>query len=116
MLITQVDFEVRNNVDWVDSFQLASDPAGTIPIDLTANTVRMVVSPSGHAGNSIELSTANGRIVILDATTGKLQITVPYSVLRLLTPGAYVHDMIRIFAGRKIPVWVGTLSIIKGVS
>ena len=110
----RVSFEVANNEDLRQSFALSGTDA--TPIDLTGASLKMDVA-SASGTTALEASTANGRIAILNATAGQIELRVPAGILRGLEPGAYQHDLVLALpSGAVRRVWAGSLMLIRGVT
>lgn len=113
-----VNISTTSDQDYVHGFQLM---AGSTPIDLTGQSLRMGVRR--HAEDSEEqllLTTENGSISIVDPANGIFTLTILQDQLMQLYAGDYVHSLIRIihYADRdlKYRVWSGALSHAIGPS
>lgn len=113
-----VNISTTSDADYVHGFQYM---AGTNPIDLTGQSLRMGVRR--HAADAEEqllLTTENGGIEIVDPPAGKFVVTIKQDKLRELYVGEYEHSMVRIIhyadGDIKYRVWSGTLSHAAGPS
>ena len=109
----RVDFQIANNEDLRHDFVLSDTTAA--PIDLTGTGFRMdVASVSG--GRILEASLDNGRILLTDAAHGRFALSVPAAVMRMLSEGAYNHDLIWTRGSETRRVWSGTMTVQHGVT
>lgn len=63
-----------------------------VPVNLTGYTAKMQVRKKAGAALLVELSTANGRIVITPLT-GTILLTLTAAETNVLTPGLYLYDL-----------------------
>jgi hypothetical protein len=115
----RVNFQTAANEDLRQAFAL-TDTAGQ-PVNLTGGTLKMgleAVAADSHTivGNTLEASTANGRIVVADAALGQFEIVLPTATLRTFPTGVYRHDLVLTLAGRVQRVWEGTLTLNSGIT
>lgn len=62
-------------------------------------------------------SGANKCVFITDAPNGAFTLKLPYSVLKPLESGSYIHDLILIDnAGKREGVWQGQLIVKRGIA
>ena len=92
----RLQFRLRNNVDWLQQFQLNSyNPSVNVrvPYDLNGIEMKMLLSGESSAHPVIVLSTLNGYIIISSSgDDGEFIIDVPAAEMWTLTEGAYQGD------------------------
>jgi hypothetical protein len=79
-------------------------------INLTGKTLRMHLRlVAGDPTVWMELTDANGLIVITTRATGAISIAVPYSKLLPLPPAVYVHSLVSTDTlSNRVDIWQGT--------
>lgn len=98
---------------WVRTW-LVSDPHDT-PIDLSGCTARLQVRDAADAV-VLEASTGNGRIQITPAS-GRIDMSVPASVMEAPAPGGYAFDLEVTFAdGRRQTFEQDTLVVQRDIT
>lgn len=107
---------VYNNRDYEQPFTLQNEDES--PFDLTGSTISF-----GYGTDTKTLavhttgSAANKCVTVTDAVNGAFKLELPYSVLKTLTPGSYIHDLIVTdTGGHRVGIWNGTLVVKKGVA
>ena len=108
----RVNMEVATTEDLYLSVALTNASGGTL--DLTAAALTLSVE-TGFGVSVLTASTANGRIVIVNAIAGLISVNVPASVIGAIAPGVYAHDLLLVQAGERHRLWSGTLNIQRGV-
>lgn len=103
---------VATNEDFRHAFSLADD-TGTA-VDLTGAALAMDVAKDETT--VLSLSTANGRIAIVDAPAGTFELAVPRATLATLSPQVYRHDLLLTQAGETHRIWDGALTLERGVT
>jgi hypothetical protein len=104
MSLATIDYAVKQNEDWIDSFQIfdATDEGEPgDPRDLTGSSFRahFRADPDG-ATVYLEASTDNGRLQVGDdPVEGWVHWNVPRSVLKGVPPGIYHYDVVWTDAG-----------------
>lgn len=84
------------------------------PVNLTGYTFNgQFKVPPGTGAAVLTISTANGRVNIIDATNGFLDIQIPGN---LIDPGEYVFDLLATVAGTPYIFALGTLTVLQGVT
>lgn len=91
-----VDIAITNNATWSDAFQFGDEDDTTW--SFTGCIFHMDVKANDEdSAASLSLTTANGRIVVDDATTRVLHFNASAAdVDAALPPGDYVYDLIMI--------------------
>lgn len=107
-----VDFEVRQNVHFTGPFTIMQDDNVT-PFDLTDYALTMTLR---HGGTTSVMSTADSKITVVDAATGKIEFNVLDSVLGALPSATYIHQLVAEKPSIKSEFWHGTLKILPGVT
>ncbi|TAI63876.1 hypothetical protein [Bradyrhizobium sp. Leo170] len=88
-----------------------------VPIDLTGSAFHMMLRARAEdATVAMELTTENGRIVVLDAVNGKFELIIEQEDLERLTAGEYDQSLIRSRDGAQSRVWRGTFTLGVGPS
>lgn len=109
----RVNIDIATNEDLRQPFALTDSLDQ--PVDLSAATLEMDIDQvDGMDG--LELTTANLRIVVLNATAGEFEIAVPAAEIAALTPGVYRHDLVMMRDGRTHRIFEGTLTLARGVT
>ncbi len=110
----RVNFDLANNEDMRQAFSLG-DTAGA-PLDLAGASLRMHIETL--AGETVvEATTANGRIILIDAPAGRFDLAIPAATMRTLTAGAYRHDLLLVAANGNVRrIWSGSLTLDRGVT
>jgi hypothetical protein len=107
---------VYNNRDYEQPFIL-KDSGGNL-LNLTGSKLVFgfgtdVKTLGTHASDS----GANKCVFITDAVSGEFSLKLPYSVLKPLAAGAYVHDLILIDTeGKREGVWQGQMVVKRGLA
>jgi hypothetical protein len=109
----RVNIDIATNEDLRQPFALTDGVDQ--PIDITGATIEMEIEQI-DGPDRLELTTANTRIVVLDAAAGEFEIAVPAAVIVVLTPGVYRHDLVLKQAGRAQRIFEGTLTLSRGVT
>ena len=110
----RVNFEIATNEDLRQSFVLTNNAASAV--NLTGAGLKMDVEFQSGV-DVLELTIANGRIVIANAAAGEFQIAVPASIIGTLAPGSYQHDMVLTAANGEVHrIWTGSLTLVRGVT
>jgi len=107
---------VYNNVDFRHVVTL-TDAEGAA-IDVSGATFEMEVKPKVGDDLSaiIELSTGSGISFYTDGTDGKIVLNHAYTAMKLLTPGSYTYDLVKIAGGVTSIVMRGNFKIKLGVT
>lgn len=118
MSLTVVDYLVKNNEDWVDSLFLSAGD-GDVAEDLTGSQffAQFRTTPQSLFV-VLDANTTNDRIVIADPpTSGEISWNVAAAVLKNITPGVYVYDIVhRKLSGAEDTFATGTLTIERGIT
>lgn len=109
---------VYNNRDYEQSFTLRDDVGNVY--DLTGCKLTFAIGQTqadkplqSHTTNT----TQNKCIHIVDLVNGQVNLTLPYSVLKTLAPGTYIHDLILINAeNKRVGIWTGQMLVKRGVA
>ena len=110
----RVNLQTANNEDLRQVFVLTDTSAQAI--DLTGATLAMDIE-SFDGNDVLEATTANGRIVVVDAPAGRFELAVPAAAMRALPAGSYQHDLLLTLAGGRVHrVWAGSLTLARGVT
>ncbi len=109
----RVNLDMATNEDLRQTFKLTDSLDA--PVDLGGATLAMVLEPL-DGGGGLELSTANARIVVLDAAAGEFELRVPAADMALVVPGVYRHDLLLRRDGRTHRIFEGTLTLVDGVT
>jgi hypothetical protein len=106
-----VNFQTYSDHDYSRTFILVKSD-GVSPIALAGSSMQMMIRKTAESPTVlIELATANNRITMDFLTIGKFTIFIPVAELKDLTPGIYVHSLIRTDSDLiKHPVWRGTMT------
>src|SRR5688572_28751551 len=107
----RVDIETFSDADYVQTFSYVTAIAED-PISLAGETLRMVCRVNaGDPTALFECTEENLRLVRDTVDTHKFTLTIPLAILSTLTPGEYVHSLIRTntVSGLKRPIWRGSL-------
>jgi hypothetical protein len=111
-----VNIITTSDADYFQGF--AYQQSTGAPVDLTDDMMRMGLRK--HAADIAELmllTTENGGLIITDAVGGKFTLWIKQGDLLRLTPGQYVHSLIRTRPdGLQLRVWEGTLTHTAGPS
>ena len=105
---------VHNNADLYILFQLTSDAAGLIPVDLTGISFKM--SLRDRRRTIVITMTNDSGITIVDAVNGLYAIDVPQATLATWPTGDYVHDMLYMQDGRTFRYWEGEFELTQGIT
>ena len=109
----RVDFNIANNEDLRQDFAVRD--GGGAPIDLDGSNLKMdVEGPSGL--RVIQATLANGQITVTDAAQGHFRLAIPAATLRALPEGSYRHDFLLVRGAETKRLWVGTITINRGVT
>lgn len=106
-----VNLETFTDADYVQSFAWVTAITED-PLSLENETLQLMCRRHAEDATALfECSEANERIVRTDAPAGKFKLIIPLSILRDLTPGEYVHSMIRhsSISGLRRAIWRGKL-------
>lgn len=107
---------VYNNRDYEQPFTLQDQDS--LPLNLTGCTLSFGYGTETRTlGIHTTGTTANKCVNITDATNGAFELTLPYSILKTLNAGNYIHDLILTDVdGHRIGIWSGTLTVKRGVA
>lgn len=111
--IFKVAFREKTNADFRYNFALMDTLK--VRIDITGATF----SFRAVDDDDIEVllaTTANGLIVINNASQGEFGIAVPQTTMAAIPPGTYRCDMIKTQGGQKQCLLDGTLTVVKGIA
>lgn len=109
-----MNFRSANNADLRQSFAL-TDSAST-PVNLTGSSLKMHIEVSSN-GTTLEVSTGNGRIALVNAAAGQFDIAVPAVLMHTLPEGIHQHDLLLTLpSGQVQRIWAGTLTLARGVT
>ena len=109
----RVNIFMANNEDLHQAFAFA-DSTG-VPVDLTAASLSMDIETAAE-NDAVEISTSNGRIVLLSPQQGQFEIQVPATVMRTIPPGVYRHDLLLTRDSRTQRIWEGAITVSRGVT
>jgi hypothetical protein len=105
-----------NNRDYEQEFILNNSVGA--PLNLTGYTLAFGIGTElKTVGTYLSSNASNKCIEITNAATGAFTLTLPVSVLRTLSPGTYIHDLILINpAGTREGIWSGQMIIKRGIA
>ena len=104
--VDRLDFEARRYERfYVAEIQLFEDEDLTDPMDLTGVDLKMQIRPEYNKPAVMELSTSNGRINIVTAASGIIEIDVDAADMTFAA-GTYVQDL-SIDDSTNKALWVG---------
>lgn len=108
-----VNFELYDNEDFRSPELLIADEDGN-PRDLTGVVLRMQVRREVGASNPaiLDLTIGDG-IVMVNAAGGHIEIEIGREDI---PAGYYYHDMIEEVGSHRTLLWVGSLTMAKGVT
>jgi len=87
------------------------------PTDLTGHSFRMQIRSTVESATVVlELTTANGRLPIDDATAGKFKILLSATDTAALTAGFYVYDLEWVNGSRVTRLFEGPLEVSREVT
>lgn len=117
--VATVNMTVLNVGTWRDAFQFGT--AGDTTWSFTSQTIHMDVKASSDDTLALlSLTTANGRIIVDDATQRILHFNVDETTLQAaLHPGDYVYDLVMLDGSSpaiRVPLMQGTVTIQQGVT
>jgi hypothetical protein len=104
-----VNIIAQNDADFYAWF--AFKDGGGNPIDLTGATMDMKLRR--HVEDAtvfLDLSTANGDIVLVDPLSGVFTIFIEMEILQQLSPGDYAQSLIMDANGLRTQIWNGTFT------
>jgi hypothetical protein len=104
-----VNIETFTDADYRQAFAYVTAVTED-PISLVDETLRLMSRVHADDATALfECNEENGRIVKIDAGLGKFELIIPLSILSTLTPGEYVHSLIRhsSVTGLKRTIWRG---------
>lgn len=112
---------LRTNADWRWVIHLSHPEAGeeeAEPLDLTGAALRMHIRRRRDDPNVLlDLSSANGRIVVLDAVEGKIAMNVDAAEIRaLIAPGDYWCDLHVKIGDIDLVAFERPIEVIEGVT
>lgn len=86
------------NADWSKDLKLWADKAAGTVYDLSGVDLRVSLRPSrsSNAASLLDLTTANGGLVIADADAGIVRFSITRAQAAALGAGSYVGDLIRV--------------------
>jgi hypothetical protein len=94
-------------------------PAGesTVPDDITSYVPRMQVRATPDANEVLlDLSTTNGRIIVVDAPTGKLRLSIAAADTANLSWTTGVYDLVLVADGETRRLLQGGVTVSPGVT
>jgi hypothetical protein len=86
-----------------------------VPVNLTGATAKMQIRKKLTTSVILELSTANHRIV-LGGATGTIELILTANETKLLTPGAYIYDLLISMGSEIERIVEGKFQIVAGVT
>ncbi len=98
MAAGKLNFIAEQNADFAETLAYLESDKIT-PIDITGATFKMEVREGTGKTVVLELSTANGRIVITDAANGRFSLTALKSIMETLAPNNYKYDLLITLGG-----------------
>ncbi len=107
-----VNFEVATNEDFSHAFALADD--ANAAVDLSGASLKMDLVHDDVT--ALQLSTANGRITVVNAATGAFEIAIPQATLTTLPARYYRHDLLLQVNGHTHRIWEGGLNLTDGLT
>jgi hypothetical protein len=88
----EIDFDVSTNATWDVSFAWAQAGA---PVNLTGLNFKIQLRDPANPGNVVvELSTANERVLVIDAIGGIWGLTLSAATANGIPAGAYAYDVL----------------------
>jgi hypothetical protein len=120
-MTTTVDISTENDADFRQVFfykTLNSDGTPGDPIDISGAAFKMMLRVNAEDVTAeMELTTENGRIVVLDAPGGQFELIILQEDLERLDIDTYEHSLIMITPGNvQTRIWRGTLTNNAGPS
>ncbi|MCP3471438.1 hypothetical protein NLM33_18850 [Bradyrhizobium sp. CCGUVB1N3] len=113
--MTTVNISTESDADFRRAFVYQTVDGA--PIDLTGWTFHMMLRPHVEdATVSMELTTENGRIALVDAVNGKFELVVLQADLEQLAAHEYQQSLIASNSGAQIRIWRGTWAHSMGPS
>lgn len=111
-----VDIATANDADFRRVFNYQTVDGA--PIDVTGATFYMMLRfQAADATAEFELTTENGRIVVLDAPNGQFELIVLQADLEQLAAAAYQQSLIMSTSGGALTrIWSGTFTVTIGPS
>jgi hypothetical protein len=109
---------IDNNGTWSDAFQFGEEGDTTWTLDNQGFEVDVQRNPYDTVP-LLQMSTANGRIVIDDVIQRVIHFNVtPGDIQAALQPGTYVYDLVMIDQNTnvRVPLMHGTLTVSQGVT
>jgi hypothetical protein len=108
-----------NNRDYAQPFTLKD--ADGVAVNLTGCklifSIGVETTAKPFTSHATDGGAANKCIFVRNATAGEFELVLPYTVLKTIAPGNYVHDVILVdAAGKRSGVWIGALIVKKGVT
>jgi hypothetical protein len=110
-----VNISTENDADFrhVFSYQTVDG----VPIDLTGVTFHMMLRANiNDATVSFELTTENGRIVLIDALNGLFELIILQADLEQMASANYQQSLIAESGGAQWRIWRGTFNTAPGPS
>lgn len=111
------ELTISNNGTWSDAYQFGTDDDTTWTLD--GCTFELDVQRNSYdAVPLLQLSTANGRIVIDDTVQRVIHFNVaPEDIQAALQPGTYVYDLVMIDSSSiRTPLMHDPLTVVQGVT
>lgn len=107
--------QVRAGTDWIEVFTLGApgDRWRADDYDLFLEVKR-----PGETTALIEASTANGRIVIVDGRSRRIEINVGWELIAAIEPGPFEYDILAAnkSTGRRRRTPIVLLTILRGIT
>lgn len=106
---------VFNNKDYEQSFNLKD--ANNVNYNLTGCSLLFGISDSVKVITSHDTNIAltNKCIFVTDATTGLINLKLPFAILKNIVPGTYFHELILIDTdGKRTGIWSGQIVVKRG--
>jgi len=115
----QLDMTITNNGTWSDAVQFGA-PSG-YSWNLNGQSFEMDVQRDRYDEIPLlQLSTANGRIVVADAMQRVIYFNVePLDIQNSLKPGIYVYDLVMVSTSTppvRVPLLHGSVVVTQGVT
>lgn len=109
----RINFEVASNEDF--EFQLRLKDSAGAAINLSGSTLHMQIRDETGA-LVLDMTTANGRLTVVDMTGGLVRVFVPASAFSALARKVYRHDFTYTRNGVVQRPFAGSWALTDGVT
>lgn len=106
---------IYTNAAWREQVKLRV--GRDVPYPLNGVTLAMQIRAKPETTTVVaELTSANGRITVIDAADGHFELYLPKSVTQSIAPGIYVFDVLRTDGAEPVFLFGGRIQVAKGVT